>query len=201
MHRSWAKNNSLAGTVRTVASDKSDSPKLRTSLTFDDKPFGSKTNGEAFDDGTHRHICKISIWSSSPSEAKTKGIEAICIQYDSGIEFVHGSPGPCVQPLKMTLPRGEFVNEVMIQESSKAIHGMQFRTNRNRTIGQLCDQRTKSLTKGRMSLGLGKGKTIQEHSIAAPRGCMLQGVKGREGKRLQSIGFHWGSIMNAGRCA
>lgn len=133
--------------------------------------------GELFDDGCHERISKINVRSGQV-------VDSIKIAYDDHETITttaHGGKGG--EDYELTLRGDEYVIQVMVRASKKIVQSLTFRTNLGRILGP-CGAKG-----GVFTMGWG-GK---ERQIDCPfEGFGLIGIRGRKGKFLDAIGFHWG---------
>lgn len=132
--------------------------------------------GESFDDGFHKKIIEIGVHSGAI-------VDSISLLYFGGQSVLHGGGGGGEQ--KLTLRGDEYVVEINVR-FSKVVQCLTFKTNLGRVLGP-CGGKGGLLLPGGMG---GKEKTIS----APGEGYGLKGIKGRKGKYLDAIGFHWGSV-------
>jgi hypothetical protein len=140
------------------------------------------TGGGEFDDGLHTRVCRITVRAG-------KIVDGISIQYYNGIECSHGGTGG--EEHKLFLPRGEFISQVTVRVG-RFLHSISFMTNMNQVFGPF-GRKEKARLGGIMFGDIGPS---EEFVVTAPSGYMLRGVKGREGKFLDAIGFNWGPVTH-----
>jgi len=133
--------------------------------------------GEPFDDGCHKRISKIHVRCGQI-------VDSIEIEYndnDTITTTAHGGKGG--EDYELMLREDEYVIQVMVRASKRVVQSLTFRTNLGRILGP-CGSKG-----GVFSMGFG-GK---ERQIDCPfEGFGLAGIRGRKGKFLDAIGFHWG---------
>lgn len=83
----------------------------------------------------------------------------------------------------LDLEEGEYVTTIEVKHG-RYVTRLSFTTNKGRTLGP-CG--------GGGTLFLG-GKGGEETTVHAPEGDMLVGIRGRSGKYLDAIGFHWAPV-------
>lgn len=132
--------------------------------------------GEAFDDGFHKKVVEIGVNSGAI-------VDSVYLLYYGGQTVTHGGEGGDEQ--KLTLRGDEYIVEIIVRYS-KVVQCLTFKTNLGRVLGP-CG--------GKGGLLLPGGLGGQEKTISAPgEGYGLKGIKGRKGKYLDAIGFHWGGV-------
>lgn len=132
--------------------------------------------GESFDDGFHKKIIEIGVNSGAI-------VDSISLLYFGGQSVLLGGEGG--DEMKLTLRGDEYVVEINVRYS-KVVQCLTFKTNLGRVLGP-CGGKGGLLLPGGMG---GKEKTIS----APGEGYGLKGIKGRKGKYLDAIGFHWGGV-------
>lgn len=171
-----------AGTYASSASSATSSSQQQTSpkkkLPIKTSQLYGGEGGGQFDDGFHKKIIEISIQQGAV-------IDSIEMLYYGGQKVKHGGDGGGDE--KLTLREDEYVNEVVIKATSKVVCGLTFKTNLGRTLGPCGGDGAVLIS------GLSKPT---ETIVKAPGdGYGLRGIKGRQGKYLDAIGFHWGGIL------
>jgi len=132
--------------------------------------------GETFDDGFHKKIVEIGVNCGAI-------VDSVYLLYYGGQTVTHGGEGGDEQ--KLTLRGDEYIVEITVRYS-KVVQCLTFKTNLGRVLGP-CG--------GKGGLLLPGGLGGQEKTISAPgKGYGLKGIKGRKGKYLDAIGFHWGGV-------
>ena len=134
----------------------------------------------SWDIGFHNRISKINVKSGQV-------VDSISLVYidenDVTTAVSHGGPGG--EDHELTLREDEHVIQIAVRSSNKVVQNLTFRTNLGRVLGP-CGGKG-----GLLSMGFG-GK---ERYVDCPGdGFGLIGIKGRKGKFLDAIGFHFGMM-------
>lgn len=144
---------------------------------FMSKMYGGE-GGDEFDHMNRRRIDKIVVRGG-------KWIDGISVTYGNGDTLNHGGDGGDEHVLN--LDQGEYVNMVRLKEGGMVL-AISFFTNKGNKLGPV---------------GSGKGRGIGVFAkegtgveVKAPEGYRLIGIRGREGKYLDAIGFRWGPVPN-----
>ncbi len=144
--------------------------------------YGGTSGGTFFDDGhCNLRIMRIAIRSGDV-------VDSISVTYYTGKVVHYGGYGGTEESI--TLPPGEWITEVHVCHTRKLVHGLSFTTNLQRSLGS-CGGRKQN---GGFLLFDGINCNAETAVVKAPEGQMLIGIKGRAGKFLDCIGFHWSPI-------
>jgi len=162
----------------TNISSPSSSPKKKKLPIKSSQMYGGE-GGESFDDGFHKRIIEVGVSSGAI-------VDNVTFLYHGGQSVTHGGRGGGEK--KLTLREDEYIVEINVR-ASKIVKCLTFTTNLGRTLGP-CG--------GKGGLLLPGGIGGKETTVSAPgEGYGLKGIKGRKGKYLDAIGFHWGTVSTS----
>lgn len=155
--------------------EEEEKPKKKKKIRFIKSKMIGGAGGDAFDDGNHRKVVKITAWS----DAILRGVK---MGYENGDTDLHGNEDGKMHEIE--LPEGQYINKVGIVANDEIVLKVTFWTNTGDEVGRF----------GREGGRMMKDKKGEETILTAPRNMQLCGLFGTAGSLIDGLGCRWGSL-------